>query len=81
MGADHSDVGWIIHALGLAHMGLGENETGRPYLERSLEIFEKQLGHDHWSVAFPVTRLAVADRLAGDNEAARERFERALEVR
>jgi tetratricopeptide (TPR) repeat protein len=76
MPRDHPDTAQGLN-LGLLLQDQGQLEAARPYLERSLAIWEKARGPDQPDTA---TNLGLLLRDLGQLEAARPYLERALAI-
>eukprot|EP00903_Cladosiphon_okamuranus_P021654 g19908.t1 len=81
LGADHVDVAWTLHELGVCVRGAGLPGEAEPLFRRILEIGEAKLGADDVDVAWTLHELGVCVRDAGRPGEAEPLFRRSLEIK
>lgn len=83
----HKDLGFneIDHAnlmskLGSYYLYIGNNVKSKSYLEKSYEVFEKNLGKEHMKSIWVIGRLGVVYRNLGEDLKAKDLLEHALKI-
>ena len=76
----HIESAWILVHFGNLYRRLGQYEKAKEYLEKSLRIYEKQLGHQHIQTAWVLANLGRFYRHIGDQKKAKEILERCINI-
>lgn len=79
-GVDHPDLIPIFHRIAYYYQLAEKPDLGRPYLERSLVLLEKNPEKHQEQAAMILYKLAENHRLAGEAQSALSLYQRALET-
>src|SRR5262249_8127869 len=77
---NHPDYARSLNNLGVLLLALGEQATGREYLEQALEIFRLTLGNDHPTTANCLSYLGRLEVASGRFQEAIARMREALAI-
>jgi tetratricopeptide (TPR) repeat protein len=79
-GAEHPEIGVLLHNLGNAELMLGQIDDAEPLLRRSLAMIEKFKGKDHDDLVPPLNLLAMIDGYSRRLPRAQAEAQRALRI-